>query len=360
MSEHNITPVNAGLETESEIKPVFNFSLIDHTNKIIEQTNTELTGEELLNREVKEIPKLILPFLQQTGLACLAGSSDTGKSSLLRQLSIAIASGNNQFLGFEIRAKHKSVIYVSTEDLEEETRYLLQQQAKHYSSSQLAGLRFIFEIKDLQGELERRLSNKPADLVIIDCFADAYGGDLKDTQKIRTYLHQFQELALKHNCLFLFLHHTAKRTENFEPNKNNLLSGQGFEAKMRLVIELRADLVAPQHRHLCIVKGNYLPSSYKKESFVLQFDEPNFLFTNTGQRVPFELLIKQAEGDGGKAKFEQALDLKQQGYSYDQIAQAIGYHSKGSVSKLFSKAKQNGWIKNDVSNGNEGNEQETF
>ena len=127
---------------------------------------------------------------------------------------------------------------------------------------------------------------------------------------------------------------------------------------MRLVIELRADLLNPLHRHLCIVKGNYLPASHKKESYVLQFDEQNFVFSNTGERMPFELLVKQTDTDNSKAKYEQAKELKEQGYSYEQIANAIGYNSKGSVSKLFDKAKKNGWD-NSVSTGNEGNGKET-
>jgi len=342
-------------KNETNITPT---EILEHTNRIIQQAEIETTGEKLLLTEIKEIPTLVYPFLQQTGLACLAGSSDTGKSSILRQLAVAIVTGENNFLGFQINAKHRSVIYVSTEDLERETAYLLSRQTQRYKPEFLKGLRFVFDIENLYSELGKRLTNKPADLVIIDCFADAYGSDLKDTQRIRTYLHQFQELAQKHKCLILFLHHTGKRTENFEPSKNNLLSGQGFEAKMRLVIELRADLLNPLHRHLCIVKGNYLPASYKKESYVLQFDEQNFVFSNTGERMPFELLVKQTDTDNSKAKYEQAKELKEQGYSFEQIANAIGYNSKGSVSKLFDKAKKNGWD-NSVSIGNEGNGKET-
>lgn len=369
MQEHSNTPNKLSTKDGDKITPIFDFLLIEkgeqngitpaeilkHTNGILQQAETETTGEQLLLSDIKEIPTLVFPFLQQTGLACLAGSSDTGKSSILRQLAVAIVTGENNFLGFQINAKHRSVIYVSTEDLERETAYLLCRQTQRYKPELLKGLRFVFDIENLYSELDKRLTNKPADLVIIDCFSDVYGSDLKDTQRIRNYLHPFQELAQKHQCLFLFLHHTGKRTENFEPSKNNLLSGQGFEAKMRLVIELRADLLNPLHRHLCIVKGNYLPASFKKESYVLQFDEQNFVFSNTGERMPFELLVKQADTDNSKAKYERAKELKEQGYSYEQIANAIGYNSKGSVSKLFDKAKKNGWdnsVSDRVSTGN--------
>jgi hypothetical protein len=326
-----------------------------------QQSKTEVTGEELLLKPIKEIPCLVEPFLQQTGLACLAGSSDTGKSSILRQLAIAITTGSSHFLGFPIKARHRSCVYVSTEDLERETAYLLFRQAQDHNPSELKGLRFMFDIDGLTGKLDQSLTANPADLVIIDCFSDAFGRDLMDTRQIRTYLHSFQELAQKHQCLILFLHHTGKRTENLEPSKNNLLSGQGLEAKMRLVIELRADLSNPSHRHLCVVKGNYLPGSHKRESYVLEFNEQSFTFSNTNERVPFELLSKQPE-DNSKAKYEQAAELKAAGQTYEQIAYAIGYHSKGSISKLFDKAKKQGWdntVSNDVSNVSKGNGQET-
>jgi len=313
-------------------------------NELKQSKNVETTGEQLLLSEIKEIPCLVYPFLQQAGLACLAGSSDTGKSSLLRQMAISIVTGESDFLGFKIKARHHSVIYVSTEDLERETAYLLSRQAQSYAPNLLQGLRFVWEIEKLNVKLDKCLTAKLADLVIIDCFADAYGGDLKDTQKIRSYLHPFQELALKHDCLFLFLHHTGKRTENYEPNKNNLLSGQGFEAKMRLVIELRADLTNPLQRHFCIVKGNYLPASHKKESYILQFDEQNFTFSNTGECMPFEFLTKQNDAANFRTKFEQAKELKEQGHNYEQIAKIIGYNSKGSVTKLFDKGKKKGWL----------------
>jgi RecA-family ATPase len=294
----------------------------------------------------EKMPTLIEPILQQTGIACLAGSSDTGKSTLLRQLVIDIVTGEPDFLGFPINAVHRSAIYVSTEDLESETIYLLKRQASKYTPDQLKGLRYIFGNEyELKDKLDEALTNKPADIVVIDCFSDGFPADLKDTQRIRAYLNPFQDLAQKHKCLILFLHHTGKRTQNFEPNKDNLLSGQGLEAKMRVVFELRADLMNPAFRHLCIVKGNYLPANYKRESFVLQFDEPNFHFTNTGERVPFELLVKNENTEQDKEKYLQAKELTEKGFKQDEIAKIMGYASKGTISKLLTKGTEKGWDK---------------
>ena len=53
----------------------------DEICTVLKQTKSgvETTGEDLLLSDIKEIPTLVEPFLQQTGLTCLAGSSDTGK-----------------------------------------------------------------------------------------------------------------------------------------------------------------------------------------------------------------------------------------------------------------------------------------
>ncbi len=96
--------------------------------------------------------------------------------------------------------------------------------------------------------------------------------------------------------------HTGKRTQKLVPSKDNLLSGQGFEAKMRLVMELRNDKSDENTKHLCIVKGNYLGKEYKNDSYKLTFDPDTFIFSNTGERVPFENLATVTEDNGTTKK----------------------------------------------------------
>ena len=294
------------------------------------------TGEFLMNQKVESIPCLLNPFFQSVGVACLAGSSDTGKSTILRQFAIAVVMGYGKFLGWDLNTKHKSAIVVATEDDPNAISFLLSRQAQGVDPALLKDLRFLFESESLVNELDAALSEQPADLVIIDCFADGYGGDLKDTTKIRQYLNQCQSLAMKHQCLFLFLHHTSKRSENFEPNKNNLLAGQGFEAKMRCVIELRADPAREDQRHFCVVKGNYLAADHKKASYVLAFDTKTFTFSATEDRTPIEMLSKRPD-DGGKAKQDEAARLQAEGQTLEDIATIMGYKSKGTISKLLNK-----------------------
>ncbi len=241
-------------------------------------------GEQLLNNPIKEIPCILTPIFQQVGLACIAGSSDTGKSSFLRNLCMNVVSGKKDFVGFSINAIHRRAIYVSSEDDEQAINYLIQKQNSDLdiSPSDLQGLIYIFDTENLLKKLDRMLEEQPVDIVCIDAFGDIYsGGGMNDNNQVRNFLNQYSQLAQKHKCLVIFLHHNGKRTENQAPSKNNLIGSQGFEAKMRLVLDLRCDTVEANIRHLCILKGNYLASDAKNESYKLRFTE-NMTFEDTG------------------------------------------------------------------------------
>ncbi len=88
-----------------------------NTSKAIKEPNKQFySGEELLGKNIQVIPKLLEPILPKVGVIALGGSSDTGKSTILRQLAMAIVSKEEDFLGFKLTPEHHSAIYLSTED----------------------------------------------------------------------------------------------------------------------------------------------------------------------------------------------------------------------------------------------------
>ncbi len=292
------------------------------------------TGKELLKRKSKKIPTLVDPIFPKVGVCALGGSSDTGKSSLLRQFALNVGTGQKSFLGFKLNSTYKKAVYVSTEDDEYATSHILHKANKKYKlkKGKYDGITFVFNTEILLVKLELMLSNQKVDLIVIDAFSDIYTNSMNDTNQVRTFLNDYSQLAQKHKCLIIFLHHTGKRTEDLEPSKNNLLGSQGFEAKMRLVIELRADQSDPKKRHLCIVKGNYLPQKYKKESYVLLFDEYQ-QFSMTDQRVLFEKLKKD---NNGEVKIE-VKKLKDSGKTQTQIAKELKI-SQPKVSRILNES----------------------
>ena len=288
----------------------------------------EISAMRLITKAPEHIDCLLEPIFPRAGVASLVGSSDSGKSTLLRGLAMAVATGQSIYLNFRLNALHRSAIYVSTEDDQNSIASLLKRQNTElqHPAEAYEGLRFVFDTENLVTRLDSMLTDRPADLVVIDAFADLYTGGLNENNQVRGFLQLYHTLAQKHNCLVLFLHHTVKRTETLNPSKHNAIGSQGFEAKMRLMIELRRDpRQGCEHlRHLCIVKGNYLPPTFKNSSFELLFTE-HLNYIPTGNRVPFSALREQTDDDEAlKAQMLQVQELLEAGVSKTQIAKQLG------------------------------------
>ena len=294
-------------------------------------------GSEMLLKRYDSGDALLEPILPRQGVVALVGSSDSGKSSLLRGLAMAIVSGKEEYIGFKLNARTRRAIYVSTEDDEASLANLMRRQtalSSNYDALNYDNLHFIFNTDNLLETIELGLIHRTPDVVIIDAFADLYTGPLNENNRVRGFLQAFSQLAVKYQTLFIFLHHTGKRTENLAPSKHNAIGSQGFEAKMRLVMELRTDCERADIRHLCIVKGNYLPAEYKHDSFELRFT-PELNFEATGERVPFGLLREHSDNDNEKLQLIQ--QMRSEGYSLRRIADELGYKSKTSIVDMLKK-----------------------
>jgi hypothetical protein len=267
--------------------------------------NQFVTGEYLLNLGVDNIPTLFDGLIPKVGVWALVGASDTCKSMLLRQMAMCNV-GNMPFLDKACNSDKNRSIVVCSEDDEFAISFLLRKQNKSLSltDEQASKITFLFDTEDFIQKVDAEMAIRPADLIVIDAFGDLFDGkDLNQNNQVRSFLNKFTIIANRYNCSIGFLHHTAKRSEDLAPSKNNAIGSQGFEAKMRLVIEVRLDRVENDLRHLCVVKGNYLPQSEKKSSNVIKMDE-NFIFSATGDRVPYEELALNIKGEPTNKKIE--------------------------------------------------------
>lgn len=264
----------------------------DLYNEIVESTidldKDILNGFELFNRKVTDIPKLWNPFLQKVGLAGFVGTSDAGKSTFLRQLSLAIALKKDEFLGYPLSATSNKVLYISTEDEANSVSYSIQKQiekmdVKDEDISLLENINFIFGSESIAQKTSKALKNYQFDLIVIDSFADIFTLDLNANTQVREFLNIFDIIAKKNNCLIIFLHHIGKSSYFKGPNKNSIIGSQAFEAKMRVVLELRPKYKDPNQIDLWVLKCNYLPSENKIRGYKLLFKD--LYFTNTNERT---------------------------------------------------------------------------
>lgn len=237
-----------------------------------------VSGRYLLENEIIETPMLWGHLLQKTGIAVLSGSSDTGKSTLLRQLSAAIVTHQESFLGMKLNLKHYRVIYISTEDDEFSLSPRMKKEYKKGSKPEYYdNLTFILDGEDPFEAVKKEFEKNPADCIIIDTWGDYADGDLNAANNVRTPLKVLRSFALIHECLFIINHHNRKSTSETDISKRNLLGSQSLEAKARVVLMLTIDNIDPTLRKLSVSKGNYIPYELKKKSIVLRTSD-DFIF----------------------------------------------------------------------------------
>lgn len=242
---------------------------------------SEYTGLEIFENTITSIPYLWEPFLQKVGLAALVGESDCGKSTFLSYLTLHIALGKNSFLDGTLHTKHKKAIYVSTEDDIFSVSPKIKNQLKSlkgFKKKDLKNIEFIFDSNNLLANLEKKLKQHPRDLIIIDAFGDIFSDDLNQNNKVRSFLDKYQSLAKKYECLIIFLHHIKKNSGNYT-SKDNVIGSQGFEAKMRVVLQLRP--MKNGDISLLVLKGNFIKREIKQKALMYQLMQDQS-FHNTG------------------------------------------------------------------------------
>ena len=301
---------------------------------------------ELFNLNIKEIPKLVEPFFQKVGLASLVGTSDTGKSTFLRQLALSIVLQKDTFLNFKLNFTHGKVIYVSTEDGVHSVGNSIKKQITSIKDGQddlklLENLKFIFDTDKLFLKLNQLIPKEPVDLIIIDAFTDIFNKELNSNTQVRSFLNHYDNFAKKNNCLIIFLHHTGKRTQHNSPSKDSIIGSQGFEAKMRAVIELKPNKNNAHQKDLWILKSNFLESSFKKNSYQLNFSS-DMVFSNSGKRGTTSLKSKSNNIE----LLNKVLELHKEGNSVRKIEELLKGTkfeiSKTGAGKLIKDHKKGG------------------
>ena len=274
-------------------------------------------ADKIKNLDYSNIEFLVDKLIPKGTLCALVGESDTGKSSLLRQLGVSLAYGDENFIGFKVNGNCRNVLYVSTEDGEMGTSVWLNKHFGEESSNDelLSGLQFAFLTDNIIKELRNKCVSGCIDLIIIDSYEDLFIGSMNNSNEVRAFLNQYASIAAEFGVTIVFLHHTKKSTSGQKPNKNNILGSQGFEAKMRSVLMLTKDSKDKSLRHLCIVKNNYSSETEKNSSYVLKFNN-QLSFENTGNRVSLDEL-------GEEEYLGLARKLKIDGKSYREIEEAL-------------------------------------
>ncbi len=316
-----------------------------------------LTGSEAIDcyDQSKKYEDLVEGIFRFKGMAALVGESDAFKSTFARNLALAIVNKEKEFIGRKLSRDDRSVLYVSTEDSVEDTGELLKRHAaittlQYPLRRNLDKLHFMFDTYNIATELDDYLSVFPCKLVIIDCFGDTFEGDSNALSPVRSYFKPLKRLTDKHKCLILFIHHKNKQSANREMSKHNISGSQAFEAKMRVVLELKPDEKESDVFHLCFLKANRMSRAEKAITYPVRFIESSLTFVNDAYVGYNRMYVSDLNKKGKKQKslkddpeFVKKAEnlLYNQNLSFEVAAkklQELGYNvSRSSLNSWFKK-----------------------
>lgn len=300
-----------GFKDNDESKTYYQ-NILDKIKQIEREENNIYNAVELMEMGDVEQHYLMEPIFPQKGSAVLAGKPDTGKSQFARQLCIQVATGNTDFIGFKLNPIYNKAMYVATEDNIENTKFLLSKQIAGLGEEAKENLRFMFadtmEQDDILIQLDKALTDEPADVVVVDSFGDIFkGGDTNNNMAMRNTVKTFDKIAKNHNCLILFVHHVNKGAYRIAPAQEHIQGGAGLLQKVRLAIQLSEG--EGNIRYFSVVKGNYCPKEYKQNSLILDFSEETFLFSNTGKTTPTHEIGMHVTNSNNEEKYNELEEL---------------------------------------------------
>jgi RecA-family ATPase len=295
------------------------------------------TLAEILKHDFSKVPFLVEELIPSGCISLIVGESDLGKSTLHTQLSLAIISGQETFLGKKINATYKRVLIVSTEEGIYGIGNRLQMQATKINLDAEASkkLTIITSSDNVLNKIRAQLKHNPVDLIIVDAFADVFQLDMNLSNKVRTFFNHYSDLTKNSKCSVVFIHHVGKSREGNPLHKNQILGSVGIVDKARQVIMMSRDKNCSSDRQLSILKGNYISDEVKKRAYVLKFDPESRTYEKTEDRDirnssidPNELIRKELENE--------VFRLRDKGLSYEEIGQKVHRH-KSNIGRIINK-----------------------
>lgn len=308
----------------------------------------EATAKELVALGIQEMPMLWGKFIPKKSISILCGGSDCGKSTLLKDLALSIAYEKDNFLGFKLNHETGNVLYVSTEEQEDQLSFVLGKQMNKYEKNDTALEKLAFLYHDGENPLSRienKLQEKKHDLLIIDSFGDLMEGNSNSIVDVRKMLSRYSTLCHSYDVSILLLHHNTKNSEFVAPDKNRLNGSQAIEAKARAVLDFRKDQ-NPNYRYLTPVKGNLMEDSLKGKGIKLEFDSSTFTYSIMGNTCEWNSNNTSKSGKYDDPKLiRRFIELKRQGLSFAKVKEKLALEFKSAPSITW--LKENHKILND-------------
>ncbi len=242
-------------------------------------TNNEHSMRSYLNSDYPVEDFLVGSVIPKRGLFCFYGDSACGKSSLFKELAMAVVSGKN-FLSWSTFAEHRRVVYLSTEDEENDIKLTVHKFKQGWKAKgfdvENCNIDFVYGSFEWYRRVETLLQNAPADLLLVDTLGDLMNGeDSNSESNVRKVLEKLMTLGRKYGCAVGFLHHTNKSSEinGAKPSKHSASGSGAITKKPRLAVQVTRQDKSNDMLGLCFEKANTLGKEVTDYIWEVHFDK---------------------------------------------------------------------------------------
>lgn len=244
-------------------------------------------GEQLKSLKIDEPNDIIKGLIRETSLSMLVGEEGCGKSIFAMNLALAIATGQDSFLGYKIM-KHGKVLYLNNELPFGECLSRFKKMIHLDNLEKTSKIDdFIIpdripDFSDYKIELDYKCGQMKPILVILDCLYWAHNSNENDNSEMKNILRQLMHLRDTHHLAILVIHHTKKGTKSEPMHNDNIRGASVLAGASDSILQLKRSFKDEELRLFKPTKLRYANDEMKKAK-LLSLDPDNLWFVDQGE-----------------------------------------------------------------------------
>lgn len=201
-------------------------------------------GAEMSMMAAPKTNDIVTGLIREQSINFIAGEEGAGKSLLSMNLGIAVATGLQNFLSYEIK-KHGKVLYLNNELPFGEFLGRFKTMRGHLDNPAFTELENLIvpesvpPINDYWEELCRTIEKEVPILVILDCLYWAHDKKENDSSEMKTLMRRLVEMRDRFHIALIVVHHTKKGVRHESMHNDNMRGSQVFSASSDTVLQIR-------------------------------------------------------------------------------------------------------------------------